>query len=316
VQIKRLIAIAATLVLLALIPAFTQRNDVLTILFMAFLFIILGQTWNIMSGFTGQMSLGHAGFFGLGALTTRLLWLSGVPIIPAMVAGGVSALAMSMIVGGPVFRLRGVYFICSTLAAAEIMRITVGNILPNVSSMPAQSLANYDLSARYWLGLALAAITILATYLLVNSKPGLAMRAIRDDPETANSSGVNVTKYKMMAFGVSSFFVGMAGGLFAYFHVAFYFDQAFFPTWSLNAVYLTIIGGVGSILGPIVGALFFVLLNEVLTRVVPAEMSVIIFGIIFLLIIMYMPSGLVDLPRMVRLWITQLRFKLVRRAET
>ena len=281
---------------LLVLPLVMKRTDVLNLLFLVFLFITLSQSWNILCGYAGQVNLGHAGFFGLGALVTRFLWLSGLPFLLTFFVGGVVSLIFAVIIGFPAFRLKGAYFVIGMLALAEIMSITVSNALPSISAMPAEYVAAYSLVPRYYLALLLAMAAVAAVYVLSKSKTGLGMLAVREDEDTAETSGVNTLKYKLVALGLSAFFAGLAGGTFAFFHVSYYPEHAFSVLWTFDSMFIAFIGGVGTVVGPIIGALFFVALREVFALVLPLEVHVILFGALFILVILFMPRGLVEVP--------------------
>ena len=288
---------------LLVLPKVVHKTDVLNLFILVFLFITLSQSWNILGGFAGQVNLGHAAFFGLGALVTRFLWISGTPLLLALSLGGVAALAFALIIGLPAFRLRGAYFVIGMLALAEIMHIIVSNAFPTISSMPAPFIAVYSLIPRYYLALALAVGVVAMVYLLANSKAGLAMMAIREDQNTAEAAGVNTFKYKLIALGLSAFMAGLAGGLFAFFHVSYYPAHAFSVHWTFDALFIAYIGGIGTPMGPIVGTLFYVVLRELFPFFLPQEIHTIAFGALFILVILLMPNGLVELPgRVIRLF--------------
>jgi branched-chain amino acid transport system permease protein len=305
---KRLLVMIVVIGLLLALPLVVKRTNVLNLLFLIFLFIILSQSWNILGGYTGQVNLGHAGFFGLGALITRLLWFSGLPLLLTLLMGGLAALTFALLIGLPAFRLRGAYFVIGMLALAEIMRLIVGNALPTVSAMPAKFIAVYSLVPRYYLALALAVAVVVTVDALNRSRAGLAMVAIREDEYTAEAAGVNTLKYKLLALSISTFFAGLAGGTFAFFHVSYYPAHPFSVHWTFDALFIAYIGGIGTVMGPIIGTLFYVGLREVFPLVLPAAIHTIIFGILFILVILIMPSGLVELPRKVRRFLTHLSF--------
>jgi branched-chain amino acid transport system permease protein len=133
------LAILAAFALLALLPLLVTRNDVLNFVLLGLLSITLAQSWNVIAGYAGQVNLGHAAFFGLGALTARTLWIGGAPVVLAMAAGAAVAAAFALLIGAAAFRLRGAYFAIGTLALGEILRATVGNVLPEISTLPAAS---------------------------------------------------------------------------------------------------------------------------------------------------------------------------------
>ncbi len=277
----------------ALLPLLTQRSDAINLLFLLFLYITLGQSWNIVGGFTGQTNLGHAAFFGIGALIARGLWTGGTPFPVAFLVGGVGAAAASIVVGIPTFRLRGAYFAIGTLAVGEALRITVGNVFPLITSLPVGLIATYDLSARYYLALGLAVATTLAAYALLRSRASLGMLAIREDEEAAQATGVSPLRHKLGALIVSSFFAGLAGSTFAFHQVGYYPSQPFSPSWTFDSLLVTFIGGVGTLGGPIVGAAFYTLVREVLA-VNLVQVHQVIFGALFIVVVLALPGGLMD----------------------
>lgn len=294
---KRALLVFLITIALLILPLLTRKSDVLSFLFLIFLFVTLSQSWNILGGYTGQVNLGHAAFFGLGALVARTLWLSGFPIIITVLLGGMSALIFALVIGLPAFRLRGAYFVIGMLALSEVMRIIVATALPTVSSMPGKYIATYSLLPRYYLGLVLAVITVTTVSLLSRSKPGLAMRAIKEDEDTAEASGVNAFKYKLLALILSSFIAGMAGGAFAFYHVGYYPEHAFSVHWTFDALFIAYIGGIGTVIGPVIGTLFYIGLRELFPYLFPQDIHTIVFGLLFILVILLMPRGLVELPK-------------------
>src|SRR5215208_598110 len=290
-----LAAAVGGLVGLAALPWMTDRRDLLNVLFLVFLSVTLGQSWNILAGFAGQVNLGHAAFFGVGALVTRALWVGqGLPFPLAFAAGGLAAVLFALLIGVPTFRLRGVYFSIGTLGMAEVLRITTANALPLVSALPTELAASYDLAARYHLALGLAAATMLVAYLLLRSRRGLGVLAVREDEEAAQATGVSALGHKLLALAISAVFAGLAGATFAYYHVSYYPEFAFSPHWTFDAVLITFIGGLGTLVGPLVGALFYVLVREQLA-VTLVQVHQVIFGLLFIVIVLALPGGLVDL---------------------
>lgn len=294
-------AVAAIVVLaLATVPLLTERQDILNLLFLMFLSVCLGQSWNILGGFAGQVNLGHAGFFGIGALVARNLWaVQGYPFTVALAAGGLAAVLFAMVIGVPTFRLRGVYFAIGTLGVGEVLRLTTANALPLVSALPTELVATYNLSSRYYLALALAVACNLTAYVLLRSRLGLGILAVREDEEAAQATGVDALRHKLAALALSSFFAGLAGATFAYYHVSYYPELAFSPHWTFDAVLITFIGGLGTLIGPIVGAVFYVLVREQLA-VTLVNVHQVIFGILFIVVVLTLPGGLVDLSSRLR----------------
>jgi branched-chain amino acid transport system permease protein len=301
---KKAISVAllvAGVMALAFVPTVIESDSIINLLILVFLYTMLASSWNILGGYTGQINLGHAAFFGLGTLATRLLYTKSFPLLPSLLAGGVLAVAFAMLIGIPAFRLRlrGDYFAIGTLALAQILYVTVGNVLPTISSLPTQYIVTYQLAPRYYVMLALALFTVGVAYLVVNSRIGLGMMAVREDEDGAESLGVNALKHKLLALAFSAFLGGLAGGAFAYYHVSYYYNFPFTPPWSLDPVTMAFVGGVGTIIGPIVGAVFFVVLKEYLVLNV-GEYHLLVFGVLFILVVLFLPNGLVGAWERVR----------------
>ena len=291
----RWIVLGVILVAAALVPTLTGgRADVLNLLFLILLYVTLGQSWNIVGGFAGQVNLGHAAFFGIGALVTRQLWLAAhLPYAAAFICGGIAATLFALIVGVPTFRLRGAYFSIGTLALAEALRIAVSNVFPNINALPADVTAAYDITGHYYLALVLAAVVVMVAYVTLGSRLGLGWLAVREDEEAARATGVPLLSHKLMALVLSSFFAGLAGAVFALHQASFYAQFAFEPSWTFDAVLITFVGGVGTVIGPIVGAVFYILVRELLAVNV-TQFHPIIFGVLFILIVLLLPGGLID----------------------
>jgi branched-chain amino acid transport system permease protein len=288
-----LVAGPALAALLAAVPLVVRRDDVLNFLFLVLLSVTLAQSWNIIAGYAGQVNLGHAAFFGLGALTTRTLWIAGTPVLAGMAAGAAVAVLFALLIGAAAFRLRGAYFAIGTLALGEILRLTVGNVLSEISTLPATTIAGYRLADRYYLALGLAAVAVLAVAALGASRLGLGMQAIREDEDAAEASGVGSLRLKLLALVLSTALAGLAGGLFAYYHISYYPAHPFSPHWTFDALLITFIGGVGTIHGPVLGAVFYVFLREYLA-IHWVDFHLLIFGALFIAIVLLLPGGLVE----------------------
>ncbi len=282
------------LAFLAILPLVVKTDSIINLTILIFLYIVLASSWNILGGYAGQVNLGHAAFFGLGTLATRLLWLSsGWPLFPSILAGGVVAVAFALLIGLPAFRLKGVYFAIGTLALAQILYITVGNILPKISSLPAEALGAYQLLPRYYLLFGLAVFAVGTAYVLVNSRWGLGIMAVREEEDAAESLGVSALRHKLLALVVSAFFAGLAGGAFAYYHVSYYYQFTFGPVWTFDPIMMVYIGGQGTIIGPVIGAVFFVIIKEFLAlRFV--ELHLAVFGTLFILVVLFLPGGFIE----------------------
>jgi branched-chain amino acid transport system permease protein len=287
---------AATVAGAALLPAAGANRAVLSWTFLVLLYIALAQSWNVLGGFGGQVNLGHAAFFGVGTLTTRLLWTHGTPIADALGAGTVLAAATGLVIGAPALRLRGPYFAIGTLAVAEILRITAGNVMPDIAALPPQLLAAYTLTPRYYLALGLAVLTTAVAAWLAQSRFGRGLAAVREDEDVAESSGVHAYGHTLAAFVLSSALAGAAGGVFAYYHVGFYPSFAFSPLWTFDPLLIVYLGGVGTVAGPVAGAIVFLALREALALRL-GELHLLIFGALFIAIVAALPGGIVQAVR-------------------
>ncbi len=281
--------------LLLITPLLIKRTDVITWFTFTLLYITLSQSWNIIGGYTGQQNLGHAAFFGIGALVTRYLWLYGLPLPAALPAGAVAAMLFAVIIGLPAFRLKGVYFIIGTLVLAQILNIVFYTVLPRASVLPSKFLNTYSLTPRYYLSLVIAAITVAVVAWLSRSRLGMGCMSIREDEDAAEASGVDTLRYKLIAFLLSTFLAGLAGGVYAYYSAATQAGHLFSPEWTFDAVIIVFVGGVGTIWGPIIGSVFFVLLKQLLSLYLPGGSHVLVFGVLFIIVVLYLPGGLIGL---------------------
>lgn len=270
-----------------------SNNKMLTILIQLFIVAALASSWNILGGFAGQINLGHAAFFGLGALTTRLMWMNEYPLFLSFLAGGLVATIFALIIGYPALRLRGTYFAIGTLAMAQAFFITVSNVLPGTSALSGPQLVSYELAPRYYLALGVLVVIVATAYGLTQAKLGLGMMSVREDEDAAQAIGVSAFRHKMSAFVLSAFLAGVTGSTFAYFHVSYYYYFTFIPTWTFDAVLVTFVGGVGTVIGPILGAIFFVIIRDVLATNV-TNFHQIIFGVLFILVVLILPGGLME----------------------
>lgn len=286
---------AIIIVLLMMVPLLIKRTDLITWFTYTLLYITLAQSWNLIGGYTGQQNLGHAAFFGIGALCTRFLWLSGLPLPLAVVAGALAATIFAVIIGFPAFRLKGVYFIIATLVLAEILRIIFDTVLPHASVLPSKLLNSYSLVPRYYLSLLMAIVTVTVVYWISRSRLGLGLMSIREDEDAAEAAGVNTLRYKLTAFVISTFLAAMGGGVYAYFAAAALPGQMFSAVRTFDAVIIVFVGGVGTIIGPIIGSVFFVLLQQLLSLYLPGGTHVLVFGILFIVVVLYLPGGLIGL---------------------
>lgn len=298
-HLRRVLIPISMIAVFAFAPLVIQSDYVRNQLVMFFLYVTLAQSWNLLGGFTGQISLGHSAFFGMGALITRLIWVSNVPVLVAIIGGAFSSTLLAALVGIPSLRIRAAYFPIGTLALAMIAQITVGNVLPIPGSLSSEYIAEYNIFSRYYLGMSVALFTVLVVYYVVSSRTGLAIVAIRDNEAAAAAMGVRTFRYKVLALLMSSFLAGLGGGVFAYQYVSYYYDAPFEISWSFVPTLTTFIGGLGTLVGPIVGSALFLGLSEIFTLSL-GEIHVLIFGFTFILIVLFLPGGLMSVTEMTR----------------
>jgi branched-chain amino acid transport system permease protein len=300
---KNIIVSLAVLAVMILLPlCFDLGSSVMNVMVTLFIYIILAQSWNLVGGYTGQINLGVVAFFGISTMVTHFLWKAGTPVPVAILAGCASSIVLAALIGLPTLRLRGMYFAVGTLALAQAAQTIVGNIFTRTVSMPGSFSTDYSLTPRYYLGLALVVVAMLIVFAVARSKTGLAMVALRDDEQAAQVTGVKVFKYKVVALLISAVLAGMAGGLYAYVRLSFWQISAVFsPGWTFDAVLAVVVGGAGTLFGPVIGSIFLVVLSEVFANTM-GQAHLIIFGFLFILVVLFLPQGLMGGADIFRSW--------------
>lgn len=296
-----LAVLAALVASLALAPLVVPSYRS-TFLLLTFMYVALASSWNIVSGYTGYVSFGHAAFFGLGAYTAALLMLRlGAHWLVAAVAGGLLAAAIALPLGFVLLRLRGPYFAISMLglaAAFEVVALSWVQLTRGGSGLnlpPTQNLFH----VYYAMGLSMLAVVGLS-YAILHSKYGLRLIAIREDEEAADALGINTTLHKVSAFTISAFFPGLVGGFYAW-HLAYIDPNAVFrPLLSIGMVIMTMFGGIGTVVGPVIGGVLLSLLAEVFWARLP-ELHRGAYGLLIILVVLVMPGGVIALLKRGRL---------------
>lgn len=291
---------AALLLLFALLLASVPwlGSDVLTQFgISALLLAVLAQGWNIIGGYTGYASFGNSVFYGLGSYGVGIAmvqWHQHFAV--GLVFGVLMAVIFAVVLGLPVLRLRGHYFAIATLALAQVMTAIVSNIelagrniglvLPPLNNDP----------LFYELSLGLLVITTLSVFWLAHSRFGFGLIAIRENEEGAAVMGVNTTLYKVMAFALSGIFSALAGGIHAYWITFLDPESAFDISLNVKMIIMAVLGGSGTVLGPIVGAFTLSALSEVLSSEITSVASL-FFGVVIVAAVVFMPRGLADVLR-------------------
>jgi branched-chain amino acid transport system permease protein len=277
---------------LATIPLYV--NPYLVILLTTVLmYIALTLSWAIFSGPTRYISLASAAFFGVGAYSSAVIG-QVLPLPLVIVFGGLVSFILALLMGFLTLRLRGMYFIIFTFGVSELMRHFLLWWETNMKGTVGRFVVSVDYPTVYYVMLAIFAAALLTAFLIRRSKFGLALRSIGEYEEAALHIGINVTFLKTITFAVSSFFMGAAGATMATRWTYIDPSIAFNPLFSFMPVLMAIFGGIGRLYGPILGATIFALLEEVLITRFPYY-YMLFFGIILIVVILFLPYGLVGL---------------------
>ncbi|MHB1314661.1 MAG: branched-chain amino acid ABC transporter permease [Christensenellales bacterium] len=279
------------------------------IMVLVLFFAFCATAWNVVCGFVGQLSLGHATFLGLGAyISTLLLRDMGLsPWIGMFIGAGITAL-VGVLVGYPCFRLKGPYFALTTIALGEVMRIWVENneIIFGIDVKGSMGLlldqtgnqaVAFEFGSKleyYYVILAFLLIALLITYLIKRSKLGFYLTAIKSDPDAAESLGIPLAKYKLIAMALSCFLIAFAGTFYAQYYRYVGPNRIFGHDLSVQIALIALVGGQGTVLGPLIGAVLLIPLTELLSEYGGAlpGLHLFIYGVVMVLVVFYMPKGI------------------------
>ena len=280
----------------ARVPWFVRNNYQLQVLFRITLFAALGLAWNLVGGYAGQLSLGHVAFFGVGAYGLALFTQAGVPVWISILLAAVVATLFAAVIGSIAFRLRGPYFTLSTIAFAEVLRLTATNL--NITggaiglTMPSLFAGRTFWRSFYLAAVALAVVAFLANYWASRSRFGYYLLAIREDEDTAGAVGINTALCKLQALLLSAFLTALGGALYG---SAFQFivpDSILTLEISVQIAIITMLGGAGTLLGPIVGAVVLLWSQEKFKNQFQ-ESHLLIYGVLIVLVVLFLPEGIV-----------------------
>lgn len=305
---KRLyLLLAAVFVILVLLPLVLD-NYALGIFIMIFFWAYVGQSWNVLTGYTGHISLGHALYIGIGAYATTFLaqTVGLTPWIGMFVAGFI-AVAIALFLGflGFRFGLRGVYFVIMTIAFAELTRLAVSHIeaLGSFTGIFLDfnpSFYNFQFRGNvpyYYIALGFMVASLIAVRLIEVSKVGRFIVAIREDEEAAQALGVNTFKYNMIAIAISAFMTSLAGAFYANYIFYLHPNTLFGMSMSIELILRPIVGGLGTLFGPFIGSIILTPLSEI-SRAYFAKgglegLHLILYGILAILVVLFMPKGII-----------------------
>lgn len=300
---KEIVLALVFLVIAVILPLFFRHSRYyMNMLNLAGIFVILTYSLNYIHGYLGLISIGQAGFFAIGAYVTAGLTIGvGFNYFPALFVGSIAAAAAGVLIGFPSNRIGGHYFVLITLGFGEIVRLIilnwkeVTNGTNGVNDIPAPSLGPFVFDSRfsyYYLILLCIILTMVITVSFRRSKYGRSMLALKVGELAATVMGVNPLTTKLINFGISSFFAGLAGGLYAS-YIGSISPEAFSVMLSVDVLTMTLVGGSGTIAGPVIGATFLVFLKEWLRFL--REYYMIIYGAGVVLIMIFMPYGIMGL---------------------
>ena len=287
---------AVFLVAALFVPVLALTDYTLQILFRVFLFAALGLAWNLVGGYSGQLSLGHAAYFGVGAYGLALFSKTGIsPWISVLLGVGLAVICAAMI-GSVSFRLRGPYFALCTIAFAEVLRLTAKN-LPNVTGgdvgvQVPLLFTHSSVRSFYWSGVLLTAFAFALCAWVERSRFGYYLMAIREDQDTALSVGVNAARCKLWALLLSAAITGFGGALYASMFLFIVPDQVLAMEISTEIAIVAMLGGAGTLIGPLVGSVVLESAAEVFKNVFK-EAHLLIYGVLIVLVVLFMPEGIV-----------------------
>ena len=315
VQILAMIVVGLALLVL---PRFIG-GYFLHLITMIFFFTYLGSAWNILGGYAGQFSFGHAAFFGVGAFTSTVLQIHlGVNPWIGMFLGGLVGLLLGLFIGSITFRygLRGPYFALAMLAVAEMLRLVAAEGMslryPLGITIPLKgnSLLYFQFTTKmpyYYVAFSMMAIALYLTYVIENRRLGSYFKAIRENESAADALGVNVFKYKLAAMAISAFLTAAAGTFYAQYYLTIEEESAFGTSVSIEILLGPIIGGAGTVFGPLVGAAILEILSEGTRNLLKGYSGVhlMVYGAILIVVIIFLPHGILGGLKSAYRWLTK-----------
>jgi branched-chain amino acid transport system permease protein len=269
------------------------------------MYVVLAMSWAMFSGPTGYISLAPAAFFGMGIYTAAVLGFK-LPLALVILLAGVASFCLALLVGALTLRLKGIYFVIFTIGLVELIKNLVLWYEVTFTGTRGRFVVSVDNNTVYYVMLAILVLLLLTSYLIRRSRYGLALQSIGEDEHAAAHAGVNVNPLKTIVFAISAIFMGAAGAIMAtrWSYVDPYI--AFNPLFSFMAVLMAIFGGLGQFHGPILGAVIIAYLEETLITRFPYH-YMLIFGLVLVATIVYLPGGLVALAPKLRSWTARMR---------
>ena len=300
-----LLGLAALVVLAAAAPLLISNPYASRLAQLLFLNVLLASAWNLVGGFAGQISFGNASLFGVGAYATSMLWLAGFHPFLTMPVAAFLAAVYGVVWGWPCLRLRGPYFAIATIGVAEATRIVANHVEAAGGASGLTLPLEEDLGPvlLYAVGAVLAVSAVLVSVAVRRSRLGLGLIALREDARAAAASGVNVARQQVTVFAVAAALTGLAGGYYALFTLYVVPEKVFGFDLSISLVLMVLVGGIGTVLGPVLGAGIYLFLEQFVLASL-ADIHLAAFGALLIFIILLEPRGaaprLVQLVRLIR----------------
>ncbi len=294
---------AAAIVLAALVaaPFLAARSEyAIEVLFLIFLYGAMATAWNLLGGFAGQVSFGHAAFLGIGAYATTILISNGVSLWIAVPVSALLPGLFSLLIGVPAFRLRGPYFSIATIGIGEATRLIALNWTSLTGGASGLTLAGAPpMLQQYFAALALLVAAVGVAAWIRVSRFGYALAAVRQDPDAAETLGVATTVVKSQALFLSACILGVAGSIYALHYLFISPDSVFGFSTAVSFVIMPIIGGLGTVTGPLIGAVVYTFIREQLAATL-ANADLLAFGVLLIAIVVFEPRGILGIADRIR----------------
>ena len=312
--VRHWIAVAALLLAALALPVVSSNSYLMHVMILSMVFAVFASAWNLVTGFAGLKTFGHHAFFGIGAYVSALTAMgSGLSAWSTVWIGAVAAALAGLFIGLPILRIRSMPHVAIvTLGFAEIVRIVISNLqsvtrgemglwgipafggftLPGAGAV---AFTPVDKVPFYYLALAMLVLSLAAIVALMRSRTGLTLVAMRDAEDAAQSLGVNLTRNKLLVFGLSAFIVGLAGGFYAHYIGILTPSAAVGVDLMILVIAMTLVGGLGTLSGPVAGAFALTIIVELLRSI--EDYRMLLYGAAIVLIVLFLPKGLVTLRR-------------------
>ena len=311
-QFRRLIPLIVIIVMLAALPKLGVPDAWILYILLFFVYLAMANMWNLLCGYSGLISLCQPAFIGVAGYSLVLLVWVGVPFYVAIIAGGIVAGAFAVLISIPVFRLRGIYFAIGTLVVPEALRILFllwrpvgGKLHGGGAGYMLRGMSGVSVAHYYWIACVVGIGSFFLMRLILHSKLGLGLAAIRENDRSAASSGLNVFRLKLYSFVIAGFVTGIAGAVFYLYQGYIEPGAAFSIQWTMIPILATVIGGISTEEGPIIGTVVVVFLDFLLARY--AGISMFIQGAILVGIMLLAPQGIMEIGRQARTYGFRLR---------